>query len=477
MQIHSPKIYHPLISIVIPVFNKVEYTKQCIESLFRTINLDSGEFEIIIVDDNSSDGTKSYLKTLPNCFRIITNINNLGCGKSMNKGARIARGKYLVFLNNDTKALPGWLDELLNVIEVEKNVGIVGCKLLFSDGTIQHAGVIINKNLSVFHIYYRQPGGLPEANELCDYQAVTGACTIIKKELFLEVLCYDEDYSNSHLDIDLCLKVRQKGYRVLYCPNSVLYHYESISDGRHDHNSEDEKIFHMKWSNNFRSYLKHKSNCMISFIIPCFNRIKSTKLCIENIMIYSIKPFELIIINNGSNDDTKEYLTQFSRKYDNVKIINNKDNLGLINAYNQGINAARGEYYLFMHNDIVTTEGWLCRMLAVGNFYKNIGIIGPRSNAALGSQLVKDVPHHSELQIQAFAGKMAIKFAKMGFYSDRVGGFCMLVKKELIVKIGGFNPRYKFLGFENDFCLRAIKAGYKIAVCSDVFVYHIDGGM
>lgn len=472
----KPIINSPLVSIVIPVFNKVGFTGQCVESLYSTLNLPRNDIEIIIVDNNSTDETSSYLKSLPDCFKVITNTINLGCGKAMNQGARIARGKYLIFLNNDTIALPGWLEELVNVIETEKNVGIVGCKLLFPDGRIQHAGVTIDRNLTVAHIYYLYPGDFPAANEYRDYQAVTGACTLMKRELFFDVDCFDENYMNSHLDIDLCLKVKERGYRVVYTPKCVLYHYESVSEGRHDHDLEASVYFYNKWRGN-KLIFECERAALTSIIIPCFNRINFTRLCLENIFKYSSKPFELILINNGSNDGTGEYFEDLQNKHDNVKIISNGINIGYGAACNQGIKAAGGTYLLFMHNDVVVAENWLSRLLKVGNSYKEAGIITPVTNAASGVQFVNDVPYRNEPEMHAFAGKVARDFAGKGFYTDRVSGFCMLVKKEVIERIGGFDPRFEFLGFEDhDLCLRARIAGHKIAVCSDVFVHHFAGG-
>ncbi|MFZ5643477.1 MAG: glycosyltransferase [Bacillota bacterium] len=465
----------PLVSIIIPVYNKVEYTRQCVESLCRTLNLSGGKIEIIIVDDNSTDGTKAYLKTLPGCFRVVTNSKNVGCGKAMNRGASIARGQYFVFLNNDTVALPGWLDELMKVIKTEKNVGLVGSKLLFPDGTIQHAGVIITNSLEVFHIYYRKPGDSPEVDEFSDYQAVTGACILIKKDLFLEVGCYDDDYANSHLDIDLCLKVKQKGYRIVYCPRAVLYHYESVSDGRKKHDNKDERIFINKWRNNFLSYNKRRKPQLVSIVIPCYNKLKYTRLCLENIFIYTSHPFEVILVDNCSSDGTGEYLEQLKRKHKNVIIIKNSHNHGWGAACNQGINAASGDYVLFMHSDVAVTEGWLCRMLWAGNSCNNIGIIGPRSNSASGAQLVRDARYRNELEMHQLAWEIAVKSSAKGIYTDRVHGCCMLVKKELIRVLRGFNTGSEHFREDFEFCRRAKRSGYKIGVCSNVFVHHFGG--
>jgi len=394
----------------------------------------------------------------------------------MNQGAKIARGQYFVFLNNDTVALPGWLEELMKVINTEKNVGLVGSKLLFPDGTIQHAGVIIKNSLESFHIFYGQPGDLPEANEFSDYQAVTGACILIKRALFLELGCYDANYANSHLDIDLCLKVKQKGYRVVYCPRAVLYHYESVSDGRKNQDSKDKHIFINKWRNSFSSYYKRRDSRLVSIIIPCFNKLKHTKLCIENIFIYTSHPFEVILIDNCSSDKTGEYLTQLKRMHDNLIIIKNPHNYGWGAACNQGISAASGDYILFMHSDVVVTEGWLCRMVSASNSSNNIGIIGPRTNGAAGAQLIRQTSYRNELEMHQFAWDLAAKSSPKGFYTELVHGCCMLVKKELLRLLRGFNTGSGHFREDYDFCRRARKEGYKIGVCASVFVHHFGGG-
>lgn len=239
-----------LVSIIIPVFNQLAYTKDCIGSLLETLTLYRHDSEVILVDNGSTDGTGDYLKTLPDYFKVITNQQNLGFARACNLGAAAARGDFLVFLNNDTVALPGWLGQMLNVMEKEEQVGIVGSKLLFPDGTIQHAGVVVAAApypISPYHAYYQQPGDLPAANKMRDYQAVTGACLLIKRDLFVAVGAFDEDFINGYEDVDLCFKVRQQGYRVVYCPTSVLYHHQSVSEGRADYNYHNTVLLHQKW--------------------------------------------------------------------------------------------------------------------------------------------------------------------------------------------------------------------------------------
>ena len=132
-----------MVSIIIPVYNKLDYTTRCIESLV----MNSGEttpYEIILVDNSSTDGTPGYLQSLQGDVTVISNKTNLGFARACNQGARLARGRLLLFLNNDTVPHPGWLDALVQGIE-EDEADIVGARLLYPNGRIQHAGVAFDE--------------------------------------------------------------------------------------------------------------------------------------------------------------------------------------------------------------------------------------------------------------------------------------------------------------------------------------------
>jgi GT2 family glycosyltransferase/tetratricopeptide (TPR) repeat protein len=233
-------------SIVIPVWNRAELTRQCLVALASsTTNV---SFELIVVDNASTDGTQELLASLAGDVQIIRNQENLGFAKACNQGARAARGKYLVFLNNDTIPEPGWLDALVREVEEHPEVGIVGSKLLYADGTIQHAGVVfMRSHLIPYHAYQKVPADLPAVNQRREFQAVTAACMLIRRELFEAVGGFDEAFVNGFEDVDLCLKVRDKGARVVYQPRSVLYHLESQTPGRHAQDEENSRLLQTRW--------------------------------------------------------------------------------------------------------------------------------------------------------------------------------------------------------------------------------------
>jgi len=227
----------PRISIVIPVFNKVEFTQRCIETIY-SVTETGIPFEIIIVDNGSNDSTPVFLKkaqALYPSLQVITHSQNLGFARACNAGAKEARGNYILFLNNDTEPQPNWLTPLIDVLENNPNVAAVGSKLLFPDRTIQHAGIIIVQDLrlsiepGITHIYYQQPEDLPDANEIRVYPALTAAALTVRASAFQSAGGFDEEYWNGLEDIDLCFKLRQNGHLLIYQPWSVIIHHESAS--------------------------------------------------------------------------------------------------------------------------------------------------------------------------------------------------------------------------------------------------------
>lgn len=218
-------------SIVIPVFNKAGFTQRCLRSLAPTLR-EGGTGEVLVVDNASTDSTAQVLAEFE-WVRVIANDRNLGFAAANNQGARAARGRYLVLLNNDTEVRPGWLRALLGA--AGPGVGIVGARLLFPDETIQHAGVAFMPfrlgwaAFGAFHDLQRARKDTPGALQPAQPQAVTAACMLTPRELYLALGGLDENYRNGCEDVDYCLRVRERGLRVVYEPRSVVVHYESKS--------------------------------------------------------------------------------------------------------------------------------------------------------------------------------------------------------------------------------------------------------
>lgn len=233
-------------SIIIPVFNKLELTRQCLTTLASATTMP--EYEVIVVDNASTDGTAEFLTELGGDVQVIRNPENYGFAIACNQGAKAARGEFLLFLNNDTIPTDGWLNALVDEVERHTDVAVVGSKLLYEDGTIQHAGVAFSRIwFSPYHIYKGFPADAPSVNRRREFQCVTAACMLVRREVFESVEGFDEGYRNGFEDVDLCLKIGERGWRIVYQPKSVLYHLESQTPGRKAHEQENSKRLLARW--------------------------------------------------------------------------------------------------------------------------------------------------------------------------------------------------------------------------------------
>jgi GT2 family glycosyltransferase len=234
-------------SIIIPVFNNLELTQNCLASIWEHTPPDL--YEVILVDNASTDATPAFLGPLAAAGKIhlITNETNLGYAKACNQAARAARGDYLVMLNNDTLVTSGWLNALIEAVEQDDNLAIVGAKLLYPDDSVQHAGVVFNHKGKVYHLYRCFHRDHPAVNKTREFQVVTAACLLIRTAVFRQVGLFDENFVNGFEDLDLCLRVRQSGYRIVYNPDCVVYHLESMTPGRGDDDLDNSRYFMEKW--------------------------------------------------------------------------------------------------------------------------------------------------------------------------------------------------------------------------------------
>lgn len=233
-------------SIIMPLFNRVELTEQCLVKLAEVTQ--GATFEVILVDNASTDGTAALLGSLGGDVQVIRNQENRGFAAACNQGARAARGRHLVFLNNDTVPLHGWLEPLLAELDADPTVAAVGSKLLFADDTIQHAGVLFSRDVPIpYHAFYRAAATLPAANTRREIQCVTAACMAVRRTTFASLGGFDEGFVNGYEDVDFCLKVRRRGERIVYQPQSTLYHLESQTPGRKDHDQANGRRLLERW--------------------------------------------------------------------------------------------------------------------------------------------------------------------------------------------------------------------------------------
>lgn len=219
----------PEVSIVIPVYNQLRYTLQCVQSLMRVGA--KRTFEILVVDDRSTDKTAAAISGLQK-VRYVGRAENGGFIAACNQGAAAARGKYLVFLNNDTVVMPGWLDALYESFQSQPKVGLVGSQLLYPDGSLQEAGCLVWQDGSAWNYGRNADRQRAEFNYMRSVDYCSGASIMLPKDLFDSLAGFDVCYSPAYCeDSDLAFKIRAKGYQVLYQPYSKVVHFEGVSSG------------------------------------------------------------------------------------------------------------------------------------------------------------------------------------------------------------------------------------------------------
>jgi len=224
-----PEINQPLVSIVIPVYNKYEYTFNCLKSVLA--NTSDVSYEVIVVDDCSTDETPVLLKTMEN-ITAIRNPHNSGFIHSCNTGAQAARGQYLLMLNNDTEPQPGWLMAMLDTFRDFPGAGMVGAKLLFADGTLQEAGGIVWQDASAWNYGRQQDANKPEYSYAREVDYCSGACLLLPTSDYMALGMFDTLYTPAYYeDTDLAFKVRASGKQVIYQPLARVIHFEGVSNG------------------------------------------------------------------------------------------------------------------------------------------------------------------------------------------------------------------------------------------------------
>lgn len=238
-------------SIIIPVYNKASLTRHCVSALLTSPPTGS-DFEIIVVDDASTDLTPQLLGSFGDRIRVVTHATNAGFATACNDGAAAASGEYLVFLNNDTVALGRWLDALLMYATRHPAAAVVGSKLLFPNNTIQHAGVVFGQDRWPRHIYAGFPADHPAVNRSRRFQVVTAACMLARREIFEQIGGFDDSFTNGAEDVDLCLRLGERGDEVHYCHESVLYHLESVTARRTDMQEHNARLYTSRWLDRVR---------------------------------------------------------------------------------------------------------------------------------------------------------------------------------------------------------------------------------
>ncbi len=228
----------PRASIIIVTYGQRALTEQCLRSLERCLGEGLGrEWELVLVDNNSPDDTPELLRSWAGRATVRLLDHNRNFAGGCNVGASVARGEVFIFLNNDTEVTPGAL-EILVEQALEPGVAMAGCRLLFPNGTLQHAGVAFLYGQALGgasmpqHVFHHQDQELAAARANYELDCVTAACMAVRADAFRAVGGFDQGYRNGLEDVDLCLRIRLTGERIVYRGDATVVHHEGASRGK-----------------------------------------------------------------------------------------------------------------------------------------------------------------------------------------------------------------------------------------------------
>ncbi|HNC23436.1 MAG TPA: glycosyltransferase family 2 protein [Opitutaceae bacterium] len=252
-------------SFVIPLYNCLPLTQAMVASLQASLPADLSH-EIILVDDGSTDGTREWLRTLDPArgFVVVFNERNLGYAGANNRGAALARGEFLGLLNNDLELSRGWLEPMLAVHgRLGASAGLVGnIQYNFRTGEVDHAGIYIDHRGKPAHLT-----SLPLLRRLYasdawrPADAVTGACTLVRRELFVRLGGFDEGFANGGEDVDFCLRARAAGHVTALALRSAVRHHVSASPGRKLRDEQNSRRLTLRWRDELARLAARSSWC------------------------------------------------------------------------------------------------------------------------------------------------------------------------------------------------------------------------
>ena len=263
----------PLVSIVIPTKDHVETLDACVTSIAQKATY--ANYEIVLVENNSeAPETFAYYETLPErvaaasggkgTARVEWWSGEFNYSQIINFGVKHAKGDYLLLLNNDTEVItPDFIEEMMGYLQ-RPDAGVVGAKLYFADHLVQHAGILVGVRGALAHANQdfsaKREGYLARAVRPGNFSAVTGACQMVRRDVFEQVGGYNEEFAVGFNDADFCLRVWEAGYRTIFTPYAELYHYEFTSRGREEANEEklrrwkrEQALFMQRWPEFFLS--------------------------------------------------------------------------------------------------------------------------------------------------------------------------------------------------------------------------------
>lgn len=489
-------------TIVIVTFNSQRAIARCLDRLVGTLR---DHDEVVIVDNSSTDDTTTVVQEYvirDRRIQLLQNQQNSGYAAAANQGARSGRHPYIAFLNPDTLVTSQWIDRLIYHLGPHKTAAVG--PLSDCVAGLQHLGLYLSE------AQLKTPDGDALAERLyrqyrqqsLESRLLIGFCMMIKRHIFEMLGGMDEHLFLGNDDLDLSWRLGLKGYCLSIAKDTLVFHEGQASFATAPKAFTDRLV---QESTDYLGYklLKHYGHGQVpsarelwsidwfapvcrfdafrpltSLVMLTYNQLDYTRRCIESLFRHTRIPFELIVVDNGSTDESLPYVNSLDRAGSaciRVQVIANETNTGFAYGCNQGIAQSRGSNVILINNDVVVTDGWLPRLLDAADSGPSVGLVGPRTNSVSGPQQI-DAPDYDTRTLQdlnPFARMFAAQNRQSTTRHWRLAGYCLLIKRSVIDKIGGLDPRYKIGNFEDDdYCIRAHLAGFEALIANDCYVHH-----
>jgi GT2 family glycosyltransferase/tetratricopeptide (TPR) repeat protein len=452
----EPPADYGLTSIVLVTRDRLGDVRRCLEGVRRFTD---EPYELVVVDNASTDGTPDYLRSLGG-EHLIANPDDRGFAAAIGQGVSAARGSQILLLDVGTAVTTGWLRRLLEALHSDPAVGLAGpC----SDGALgaQRAEADYDPDgLDGFAWEWgKRWSGVRDGSE-----TLGGFCLLVRRDVCDAIGVADErSGAAGATGADWCGRARQAGFRAVVARDAFVRYcgLPAADDRRAVDASPPVGV----------ASAGGPHGGLTSIVILTHNQLEFTRGCVESLRRSTPERHELVFVDNASTDGTLEYL----RSVPGATVIANAENRGFPAAANQGIAASTGRQVLLLNNDTVVPAGWLGRLLRVLAEDPAVGLVGPCSNCVSGEQQIP--ADYQDLEgLEEFAALHAARHAGVREPTDRLVGFCLLVRREVIDQVGLLDERFGVGCYEDDdYCRRASAAGWKAVIARDAYVHHYGG--
>jgi len=396
--------------IIIPVYGALPYLEQCINSILKNTR---HPYNLIIIDDGNDPLIKEYLRTIKSA-RIITNKKNLGWLKSCNIGIENSEND-VILLNSDTLVTEGWLEKMDRCAHSDSRIRMVNplsnsAAFLSIPYPLEFNSIPAGFTLESFSNL------ISELSE-CRYPSIPAApgfCLLIKREIFNQIGVFDEKFELGYWEeFDFCMRVKRKGYKAVCCDDAFVYHYGQKSFGdslkmkvyrvrackkflREDGDRYETSVNRFN-RNNPLTYLRTKLlmkiseispeyRDMVSIIMPVYNKEKYLEDAIKSVLGQSYSNFELIIVDDGSTDNSINIAKEFAKEDKRVTVIALKENQGISKARNEGLKRARGEFITQFDPDDVMVPDAIKSRLEFLNSHPEVDLVFGRLDKFINAE-------------------------------------------------------------------------------------------